>query len=271
MSGATVEIRTQRRSLGDVIRHWKRDSGKSLDALCAMSAKRDPYRQDTPAGHRNAAWVAEMIEKYVVRKTIHARGLHYALVTAQPIKPNGEIYRNNEADWVWLSEDALTTARWLGYVDFDRITDERNSPPVIRIPTGMERIAISTMPEIRIPLAESIAPRIVVEQLDRYDPGHWRLQPYTLVICGEKTSLDPVITPIANRVGAGVFLPNGNMSDSMIARMVDMIEATGRRRSSTSPTSTRADTPCRRNWRGNCRPCATLAGSPGQWIFIPSP
>jgi hypothetical protein len=34
---------------------------------------------------------------------IHWRGLHYAIVQAADIeKPNGEIYRNTEANWIWL-------------------------------------------------------------------------------------------------------------------------------------------------------------------------
>lgn len=43
-------------------------------------------------------------------------------------KPSGAIYRNTESDWIWLAH-ALKSARWLGYVPFERITDQRNAEP----------------------------------------------------------------------------------------------------------------------------------------------
>jgi hypothetical protein len=65
-------------------------------------------------------------------RRIHWRGLHYAIVAAGDIrKPNGEIYRNDDANWTWLANSAGKAARWLGYVDFERIIDNRNSDPVI--------------------------------------------------------------------------------------------------------------------------------------------
>ena len=61
----------------------------------------------------------------------HIRGLHYAIVVQGNVrKPNREIYRNTEKDWQWLLE-AVAYARWLNHVPFDRITDNRNSEPII--------------------------------------------------------------------------------------------------------------------------------------------
>ena len=38
------------------------------------------------------------------------------------MKPDGEIYRNTDDDWMWLSEIAGKAARWLGYIPFERIS-----------------------------------------------------------------------------------------------------------------------------------------------------
>ena len=62
---------------------------------------------------------------------IHNRGMHYALLCQR--KPNGLPYTSSDADLNWLCCRALDCARWLGYIDFEDITDERNLEPVIRL------------------------------------------------------------------------------------------------------------------------------------------
>jgi hypothetical protein len=64
-------------------------------------------------------------------RTIHLRGLHYMLMSDEVTKPNGLPYTNTDADWVWLQENAAKAARWLGYLPFAQIVDNRNTPPVI--------------------------------------------------------------------------------------------------------------------------------------------
>lgn len=212
-------------NLRDVL---KARSGGDLDGATAMSSKRDPYRRDTPANRRDAEWVADMLAQHVTGDTIHPRGLHYVLVTVAPAKPDGKPYRNTEADWEWLSGNALVNARWLGTVPFDRISDERNAPPVIRVPRGYD-VQIEAMPEVTLPDADELEPRVVVYTKESGDAGFWwRQQPYTLIICGEKTSLEPVIAPVADQCNAAIFLPTGEMSDGMVWQMVRMIEECGR-------------------------------------------
>ena len=101
--------------------------------LTVLSPQADPYRLDTPAGHRDGRWAAEQLERAVgALRRIHWRGLHYAIVAAGDIrKPNGELYRNTDQDWTWLTDIAGKAGRWLGYIDFERITDNRNSEPLI--------------------------------------------------------------------------------------------------------------------------------------------
>ena len=33
--------------------------------------------------------------------------------------------------WKWLQDTAAKAARWLGYVPFERIIDNRNDPPLV--------------------------------------------------------------------------------------------------------------------------------------------
>ena len=103
--------------------------GVPMGRLTVLSSQRDPFRVDTPANHRDAQWLAEQVTERLGYRTVHLRGLHYVLLGS--IKPDGSQYVNNEANWTWLSEKAAQAARWLGYLDFEQIIDQRNEPPQI--------------------------------------------------------------------------------------------------------------------------------------------
>src|SRR5262249_46175104 len=147
-------------------------------------------------------------------RRIHWRGLHYAIVAAGNIrKPSGEIYRNNDEDWNWLSSSAGKAARWLGYIGFDRIIDNRNSDPIIhRKAKATPEVWVSIGLDVTIPDVRDIEPFAGVS-------GFEGRQPYALTIFGEKTSLEDVLLPIARRFEADLYLPAGEISDSLLFRM----------------------------------------------------
>ena len=200
----------------------REESRCSRDALTVLQV--DPYRLDTPANHRNGAWVAEQLDRAIgERRRIHWRGLHYAIVAAASvIKPNGETYRNTDNDWHWLCDNAGKAARWLGYVDFERITDNRNSEPIIH-----RRAAVAPRPwlsielDFKIPDVDDINPLVGVS-------GFEGRQPYALAIFGEKASLEDVLLPIAQRFEADLYLPSGEISDTLLWRMAKDGVADGR-------------------------------------------
>src|SRR5271155_1674867 len=100
-----------------------------------LAERNDPYRLDSPAWHRRAAWFAEQLDRFVPFGTVHLRGLHYKLSSAGDVLlPDGRPYPNDDATWEWLNEKAAKAARWLGYVPFDRIIDERNAAPLVAEP-----------------------------------------------------------------------------------------------------------------------------------------
>ena len=126
----TGNIGTLRR----VIEQALQQDGCDLKDLTVLSKQVDPYRLDTPSDHRDGKWLAEQLDRAIGRtRRIHWRGVHYLLVsgTSALVKPDGAIYRNTEADWIWLTETAGKAARWLGYIPFERISDNRNAAPII--------------------------------------------------------------------------------------------------------------------------------------------
>ena len=55
------------------------------------------------------------------------------------MKPDGTPYENTKADYFWLNDRVAKAARWLRYIAFDRIIDERNEEPVFK---RVRRVAI---------------------------------------------------------------------------------------------------------------------------------
>jgi hypothetical protein len=114
---------------------------------------------------------------------------------------------------VGIGAGTAKAARWLGYVGFDQIIDQRNDPPVIRRLDPQQPHAIVTVGmDVVIPEAEDLVPAV---ELRDFIP----VQPYRIVLIGEKSSLRPVLDPIAERYGADLFLPTGEISDTQIHMM----------------------------------------------------
>jgi hypothetical protein len=205
-----------RGKLGSLIRSLRAEHKLGLGDLTVLAPQNDPYRVDTPAGHRDAAWFVEQFERALGhRDRIHLRGLHYALVArGDVLKPDGSRYINDDANWQWLQNGPAKAARWLGYVPFEKIRDNRNDPPVInRKPApGMPEIGVTVGLEVDVPSVDEIEPTVWVQ-------GFEARQPYHLVIFGEKSSLSEVILPIAKHFDADVYLPTGEITDTLLYQM----------------------------------------------------
>jgi hypothetical protein len=197
--------------------------GCSAKALTVLSAQHDPFRVDTPARHRDGEWLAVHAARLGLGdRRIHLRGLHYMLVSGEVRKPNGLPYTNTDKDWIWLGEHAAKAARWLGYMPFEQIVDARNTPPVVRIWEPAEPEAyIRVGAEIDIPDVDDIEPQVEVDNFTG-------TQPYKLVLFGEKTSLEDVLGPICEQRHADLYLPSGEISDTLLHSMARIGAADGR-------------------------------------------
>lgn len=193
--------------------------GGQLKDLTVLAPQNDPFRVDTDSSHRDGAWLADTLEGLGITGQRHLRGLHYICIGQD--KPNGLPYTNTEQDWNWLGK-AAKAARWLRYIPFDRIIDQRNDEPVIRRWAPSEPEAyVSVDFDVTIPDADDLAPRIGLDGFNA-DP------PYRLVLVGEKSSLRPVLDPIAERYAADLYLPTGEISDTQIYQMASDADQDGR-------------------------------------------
>lgn len=221
-------------TLGRLIAAQAEAVGLRVNDLRVMSAKRDPYTQDTRGNHRNGQWFAEMVARFVAEDvTVHLRGLHYLLSSTAIARPDGKPYVNDHSCWAWLQDRAAKAARWLGYVDFDRIHDARNEDPIwcarSPLPEAMRgdsvhhEIGVSAGSfEVEVPDLDDLLPRLTVSTPPR------PLQPFRLGLIGEKSSLRPVVEPMAQRYSMDVVLDTGDASDSHLYQMAKRASADGR-------------------------------------------
>ncbi len=216
--------------LRSVIEAARVEAGLSLADLTVLEKKRDPYRFDTVAGHRNAEWFAAQVARFVPRgATIHLRGLHYRCVACgDVIKPHdGRIYINTDKCWEWLADEAAKAARWLGYVPFHRIVDERNAEPELyeREEYGGGAVGwciACSGAAIELATALHLHPRV-----STYGFRATR-QPYRLILIGEKVSLGSELRGVAQAIGAELLLPTGELSDTLIHGIASRANEDGR-------------------------------------------
>lgn len=194
------------------------DAGGDLADLTVLAPRNDPFRVDTPSRHRDGQWLAAQLEELGLgSRSIHLRGLHYALI-GRP-KPNGMPYVNTAGDFQWLIENAAKAARWLGYVPFAQITDERNAEPRVQRFEAHEPFAY-LLTEIVFEIDSGPAQLTTV--------GFDGVQPYRLVLVGEKSSLESVLGPIAEAYQADLYLPSGEISERQAHDMALDAQADGR-------------------------------------------
>jgi hypothetical protein len=195
--------------------------GGSLKAYTVLASQNDPFRIDTPARHRDGEWLATAAADLGLGdRRIHLRGLHY-MVLGRPT-PGGTPYINDDDHWEWLQGDCAKAARFLDYILFDQIVDQRNAEPVIRIrETGEPEAYLQTELDARIPEAWELEPQIAVEGFDG-------VQPYRLALVGEKSSLADILGPLADEYSADLYLPTGEISDTQIYRMARAAQEDGR-------------------------------------------
>jgi hypothetical protein len=217
--------------LGEILRTLSAQTGRPQKSLTVMARQHDPFRLDTPAGHEKGQWFRDALEQVGLGAGVwqaHLRGIHYRFVAhAAIMKLDGSTYQNTEDDWLYLQSEASKAARWLGYVPFESIVDERNEEPEIREtppqagPDGGASVYAGYVQTDDLPSPEAIGFDVAMSFPQER-------QPYRLVIYGEKSSLAPVLKPVAEDYTADLYLPSGGISDSHLALMARTGAADGR-------------------------------------------
>ena len=213
-------------TLGRILEHYCEVAGLSKSKLYVLDRKLDPYAQDTPANHRDGQWLGDVLDQVTSDdgQQIHTRGLHYRLMSSTVFKPNGERYRNTDADYGWLTESAVKAARWLNYVPFTRFDDRKHTAVHVAPtdlledqPFGSVRCDLG----VDLPSADTIMPRFVLH--------NWMTQQnYRLVLVSEKTSCEPVMLRFRRSHGCEVIALTGEISDTICYGIAERAYQDGR-------------------------------------------
>lgn len=212
--------------------------GLPAGEVTVLDAKADPFRLDTRQGHAKARWFMEQVERLIGdRERFHLRGLHYRLVASgDVIRPDGGQYENTQADADWLN-DMSKAARWLGYLPFERVVDQKNPDPIIFRQPREDRYGgrpfgtVSASFVYRIPDIFTPADPEVIDLPPSPLLCGFRDKaesPFAFAFFGEKSSLEPVLAPLARRYEADLYLAGGELSDTLIYRMARDASADGR-------------------------------------------
>jgi hypothetical protein len=108
-------------------------------------------------------------------------------------------------------------------VPFDQIIDERNAAPIVEIfskPLPAKSHIYAGL-HIAIPEVDEITPLPGLSDFTG-------VQPYKLVLFGEKSSLAAVLGPVAKRYHADMYLMTGEISDTHVYAMARIGAADGR-------------------------------------------
>lgn len=218
--------------------------GCSLASLSVLAQHLDPFRAPLqPKILMHAEWFAERFNAagFSAAKPTHGRDFHYVLSELETILPSGERYQASNHAHATLCQESLKLARWLGLVDFEAVTDERNEegdeiPLAIYETPTFEVSAIDE--EGRTYFYPGDLPRVVeIADLtfqDRYPltvdmSGQLRVpQKYRLVLHSEKSSARPILREIAGEVGAATYVMTGEISATRLYQVAKRSVADGR-------------------------------------------
>lgn len=184
---------------------------RPAETLIALNDNNDPF-YITPARRRAADWFANLWHELEI-PTAHYRRIHYLLVSlAKPVlMSNGQPYRNTHECWKQLNPMARD-AVYLGLVPPDAYVDRRNAEPVIYEQSNTRLPASVGVPHS----SPDISMRLEMMGMPHLPKLHFSApvipQPYQVEIWAEKSTVNDVLLPLAERFNLNLQTGVGELS-----------------------------------------------------------
>jgi hypothetical protein len=205
------------------LKQSSRELKRPAATLYVLGHNNDPF-YITPARQREAEWFADVWRRLEISSGFDYRRIHYRLVSlAEPIlMSNGRPYLNTHECWEALNPMARD-AVYLGLVPPEAYVDRRNAEPVIR--------------QVRYQAASiDVLGAILDSGIDLEMPDLPRLyfsrptipQPYQTEIWVEKTTINDIVLPLAERFDLNLQTGVGELSAIYCRALVDRVEKHGR-------------------------------------------
>jgi hypothetical protein len=203
---------------------------RRLDTLYTLGNVNDPW--DVPYRSEKAYWVADIFERFEIRSAIHARQVHYRLISQETPIPqaDGTPYVNSIDCYNTLC-DAIRDARYLDLISTEVIIDRRNPEPTINFESE-----------------EDVGAEIEINDgtVERHDFGQFYAPPdvnlpgvsltqepaigqrYLLEIWIEKSTANEVLNPLGIGHGINVATFIGEVSATACINLVNRAIKSGR-------------------------------------------
>jgi hypothetical protein len=202
----------------DEVERLARRLGK--DRAVAMSTASDPFLASISNSRQlSAEWAAELWQAHNFTTGVHLRAIHYVLVSVGAVMADGLPYENTNECQSKLG-DALRDARYLGLINADAITDQRN-PEVITHLVEPEDARLEVYPGAEFSQLKSAFPRNPCRRL--YEPTI--TQRYHVELWVEKSTQNEILEPLARRYKLNFFGGQGEVS---LTRCTELIRRADR-------------------------------------------
>lgn len=177
--------------------------GAKVTDLLALAPQNDPFYVGTPTTLAMGQWFADVWQQAGYTSGVHLRRVHYWLVSQDPPYPThkGELYTNTDNHWKYLG-NASKYARYLDLVRIADVIDRKNPDPHV-----FADYPYTTSPEYYVSTPELDAPGVGIYGIDNA-----LAQPYHLEVWCEKSTMDDVLLPVAQRYGANLVTFEGEVS-----------------------------------------------------------
>jgi hypothetical protein len=210
----------------------------SVIELLALAHKKDPFRCGGPTDLRDAQWFAGLWEQFGYTTGVHLRRVHYQVFSTRGTTSTGESYENTDLCWNRLCA-AGKAARYLGLIDPEAFTDQRNDPPQIHVrprgfapalevalgPDGGEERDGWYVPSYSAAVYGGLQmPGVVVGGYD-YDPAD---QPVLTEVWIEKSTMDDVLVPVCRELDTNLLSGAGFQSITAVISLLRRAESHGR-------------------------------------------
>ena len=198
--------------------------GVSQADLLALAPANDPFCLHRPARQRNAEWFAELFERFGFGQGVHVRRIHYRIISQDVpvLRPDGGAYLNTASAWALLV-NASRDARYLGLVPSDAFIDRRNPDPVTFFEVMHQGSPQVSNSGLYLSEPDADFPELPLIEFEGAQYG-----PAALVeIWCEKSTMNDVLLPVAERYGVNLVTGAGEMSETSVRLFLDRATAAG--------------------------------------------
>lgn len=198
----------------------------SVKNLIVMAPQNDPFYCGTKSDKAQADWFGELWNRFGFINGMHIRRIHYILVSQGDFKDcNGKPYENTDDCWNALNT-ASRSARYLKLVPVNAFVDMRN-PPVKtfynfdakpELSVGLPEWWECNLPSIDTDLdCGFYFPELKLSGFEYQSSD----QPYLLEIWCEKSTMNDVLIPLCEEVGANFVTGLGFLSITAVQNLID--------------------------------------------------